>query len=141
MGEWFDNQKQSSGNFHKLLQEQIEKANPRRKLSAEETKRLNKLERIAEKLKQGDNVQNRQLKTWLSDDEYEQLEYEWQEQLELRNELKDKPSDLKRYEEKLKQATFNYNRAEGYSRKGKHTSAKKFYDNKEIITYVTIEWE
>jgi len=72
VGEWFDNQKQSSGNFYKLLQEQIEKANPRRKLSAEETKRLNKLEGIAEKLKQGDNVQNRQLKTWLSDDEYEQ---------------------------------------------------------------------
>ena len=60
-------------------------------------------------------MQNRQLQTWLSEEEYEHLEYEWQEQLELRSELKDKPSDLKRYEEKLKQATFNYNRAEGYS--------------------------
>ena len=47
-------------------------------------------------------MQNRQLQTWLSEEEYEQLEYEWQEQLELRNELKDKPSDLKRYEEKLR---------------------------------------
>jgi hypothetical protein len=47
-------------------------------------------------------VQNRQLQTWLSEEEYEQLEHEWKEQLELRNELKDKPSDLKRYEEKLK---------------------------------------
>jgi len=28
----------------------------------------------------------------------------------------------------LKQATFNYNRAEGYSSKGKHTTAKKFYN-------------
>ena len=46
-------------------------------------------------------MQNRQLQTWLSEEEYEQLEYEWQEQLELRSELKDKPSDLKRYEEKL----------------------------------------
>jgi hypothetical protein len=53
-------------------------------------------------------VQNRQLQTWLSEDEYAQIEAEWQEQLELREELKDKPSDLKRYEEKLKQATFNY---------------------------------
>ena len=52
-------------------------------------------------------MQNRQLQKWLSEEEYEQLEDEWQEQLELRNELKDKPSDLKRYEEKLKQATFN----------------------------------
>ena len=96
----------------------VAKANPRRELTAEESKRLNKLEGISDKLKRGENVQNRQLQTWLSEDEYEQLEYEWQEQLELRGELKDKPSDLKRYEEKLKQATFNFNRAEGYSRKG-----------------------
>ena len=64
-------------------------------------------------------MQNRQLKTWLSEEEYTQLEYEWQEQLELRGELKDKSTELKHYEEKLKQATFNYNRAEGYSSKGK----------------------
>ena len=30
MSEWFDNQKKSTGNFRKLLQERIEKANPRR---------------------------------------------------------------------------------------------------------------
>ena len=81
MSEWLDNQKQSSSNFRKLLQERVEKSNPRRKLTAEETKRLAKLETIADKLKRGENVQNRQLQTWLSEDEYEQLEYEWQEQL------------------------------------------------------------
>ena len=54
------------------------------------------------KLKRGANVQNRQLQTWLSEDEYGQVDIEWQEQLELREELKDKPDDLKRYEEKLK---------------------------------------
>ena len=70
-------------------------------------------------------MQNRQLQTWLSEDEYAQIEAEWQEQLELREELKDKPSDLKRYEEKLREATFNYNRAEGYSSKGKQRTAKK----------------
>ena len=90
-----------------MLQERIEKANPRRELTTQEAKRLNKLETIADKLKRGENVQNRQLQTWLSEDEYSQLEAEWQEQLELREELKDKPSELKRYEEKLKQATFH----------------------------------
>jgi len=40
-----------------LPQERVEKANPRRKLTAEETKRLAKLEAIAEKLKRGENVQ------------------------------------------------------------------------------------
>jgi len=39
-------------------------------------------------------MQNRQLQTWLNEDEYTQLEYEWQKQLELRSELKDKPSRL-----------------------------------------------
>ena len=71
MSEWYDNQKRSSSNFRKLLLEQIEKANPRRKLTTKETKRLNKLEAIADELKRGENVQNSQLQTWLSEEEYE----------------------------------------------------------------------
>jgi hypothetical protein len=82
MSEWLDNQKKQKSNFRKLLQERIEKANPRRKLTAEETKRLEKLEAISIRLKRGQNVQNRQLETWLSEDEYAQIEAEWQEQLE-----------------------------------------------------------
>ena len=139
MSEWYDNQKQSSSNFRKFLQERIEKANPRRECTAEDTNRLRKLEGIVDKLKRGEKMQNRQLQTWLSEEEYEQLEYEWQEQLELREELKDKPSGLKRYEEKLKQATFNYNRAEGYSSKGKRTTAKKFYDKSESLCEDALE--
>jgi len=139
MSEWHDNQKKQGSNFRQLLQERIEKANPRRKLTAEETKRLSKLEGIADKLKRGENIQNRQLQTWLSEDEYAQIEAGWQEQLELRNELKDKPSDLKRYEEKLREATFNYNRAEGYSSKGKHSTAKKFYNKSEILCEDALE--
>ena len=84
-------------------------------------------------------MQNRQLQTWLSEDEYAQIEAEWQEQLELRSELKDKPSDLKRYEEKLREATFNYNRAEGYSSKGKHTTAKAFYSKSESLCEDALE--
>jgi hypothetical protein len=95
--------------------------------------RLKKLNAIFEKLRLGKHVQNRQLQTWLSEEEYEQFEYEWREQLELRSELKDKPGDLKRYEEKLKQATFHYNRAEGYSSKGKHSTAEKFYNKSESL--------
>jgi len=131
--------KKPNRNLHKLLQERIKKINPRRELTAEEAKRLNKLEAIADKLKRGENVQNRQLQTWLSEDEYAQLEYEWKEQLELRSELKDKPSDLKRYEEKLREATFNYNRAEGYSSKGKHSTAKKFYNKSESLCEDALE--
>lgn len=139
MGEWFDSQKKTNSGLQEFLRERIESQNPRRELTMEETKRLAKLEAIADKLRRGENVQNRQLQTWLSEDEYKQLEYAWQEQLELRSELKDKPSDLKRYEEKLKQATFNYNRAEGYSSKSKHSTAKKFYDKSESLCEDAIE--
>ena len=79
MSEWFDNQKKSSGNFRQLLQERMENANTRRELTADEAKRLNKLEGIADKLKRGENVQNRQLQTWLGEDEYNQLKHQWQE--------------------------------------------------------------
>ena len=47
MGEWFDNLKKLSNDFQKLLQERIDKANPRRKLTSEEEKRHSKLEAIA----------------------------------------------------------------------------------------------
>ena len=84
-------------------------------------------------------MQNRQLKTWLSEDEYAQIEAEWQEQLGLRCELKDKPSELKRYEEKLREATFNSNRAEGYSSKGKQDTAKTFYNKSESLCEDALE--
>ena len=106
---------------------------------AQSSRRLITLRGLADKLKRGENVQNRQLRTWLTEDEYAQIEYEWKEQLELRSEHKDKSSDLKRYEEKLKQATFNYNRAEGYSSKSKHSTAKKFYDKSESLCEDALE--
>lgn len=81
MRECYDNQKQSSSDFRKLLQERIEKANPRHELTAQEAKRLSRLDAIADKLQRGESVQNRQLQTWLSADEYEQIEAELQEQL------------------------------------------------------------
>ena len=139
MSEWYNSQKKPIVDFRKLLQERLDKVNPRRKLAKDETTKLAKLEGIAEKLKRGEHVQNRQLQTWLSEDEYAQVDIEWQEQLEIREELKDKPSELKRYEEKLKQATFYYNRAEGYSSKGKHTTAKRFYSKSESLCEDALE--
>ena len=125
MSEWYDSQKKPSGDFRKLLQERIDKTNPRRTLTAEEERRLSKLEAIVSKLRRGENVQNRQLQTWLSQDEYEQVDVEWQEQLEIREELKDKPDELKHYEDKLKEAIMMRNRSDAYHRKGKKSAAYK----------------
>ena len=131
--------KKINGDFQKLLKERIDQANPRRSLTAKEAKRLSKLEGIADKLERGENVQNRQLQTLLYENEYTQIEAEWQEQLELREKLKDKPNELKRYEEKLREATFNYNRAEGYSNRDKHKTAKKFCNKSESLCEDALE--
>ena len=48
-------------------------------------------------------MQNRQLATWLTQDKYESFGSDWESQQQVGEELKDKPDDLKRYEEKLKQ--------------------------------------
>jgi len=125
MSEWYDNQKQSISNIRQLLQERLDKTNPRRKLTAEEAKRLNKLEAIADNFRRGENVQNRQLQTWLSDYEYEQIAAEWDTQKNFREELKDKPDELKRYEDKLKEAIMMRNRSDAYHRKGKKSAEYK----------------
>ena len=108
-----------------MLQERIEKANPRRNLIAEEAKGLAKLETIADKLRRGENVQNRQLQTWLSVDEYEQIAAEWDTQKLFREELRDKPGELKPYEDKLKEAIMMRNRSDSYHQKGKKSAAYK----------------
>ena len=125
MSEWYDNQNKPNSNFRKSLQAHIDKTNPRRTLTAEEERRLSKLEAIVAKLKRGDNVQNRQFQAWLSADEYEQIIAEWETQKNFREELKDKPSELKRYEGKLKEAIMMRNRSDAYHRKGKKTAAYK----------------
>ena len=53
MGEWLDRKNKPVSNFRKLLQARVEKANPRRNLTAVKAKRLVKLEAIADKLKRG----------------------------------------------------------------------------------------
>ena len=139
MSEWYDSQKKPNSNFQKLLQERLEKTNPRRTLTAEEERRLSKLEAIVSKLRRGENVQNRQLQTWLSQDEYEQVDVEWQEQLEIREELKDKPDELKRYEDKLKEAIMMRNRSDAYHRKGKKSVAYKLESKCESLCEDALE--
>ena len=115
----------SNRNLPKLLQERLDKDNLRRTLTAEEAKRLARLEAIVDKLKRGENVQNRQLRTWLSDDEYEQIAAEWDTQKLFREEFKDKPSELKPCEDKLKEAIMMRNRSDAYHRRGKKSAAYK----------------
>ena len=124
MSEWYDNQKKPSSDWRKKLAERMA-ARKRRKLTAKEKKRLEKLEGMCHQLKRGKNVQNRQLKHWLTENEYKEFEESWKQQKEIRAEYAEKPSEVVEYEEKLSKAIFTYNRAEGYRRKGKSKSARE----------------
>ena len=71
MSEWSAIQKRPKSSLRQALIEREDKGNPRRaNLTKEEQIRIAKLEAIAARLKCRENVQNRQLKTWLSANEY-----------------------------------------------------------------------
>ena len=114
-----------------LLKSKKAKIRKLSELSKTEQNRLAKLNGMLDEVRRGENVQNRRLATWLTVVEYEGFKSNWESQQQIREELNDKPDELKRYEGKLKKAIFNYSRAEGYSTKGKHSTAKKFYDRRE----------
>ena len=69
-------------------------------LSKTEQNRLAKLNAMLEELKRAENVQNRRLATWLTEVEYEGFLSDWKNQLQIREELNDKPDELKRYKKK-----------------------------------------
>ena len=103
----------------------------KRTLTADEQRTLDALQDMQSKLEQGQHVQNRRLKKWLTDDQYALIDELWQEQLQLRDELKDKPDAIKEYEERLRAAIFHDNRADGYRRRG-NTKAAEQMRNKSI---------
>lgn len=111
------------------LRERIRKqqaARRERDLTQEDLRRLTALEDILNQLQQGKHIQNRRLKTWLTDDEYSFLTDEWQSQQALREELQEKPDVIVDYEQRLRKATLLYNRAKGYRRKGNREQLKRF---------------
>ncbi len=95
------------------------------KQSPEDVKRRKSaLNGVLRKLKQGEHIQNRQLKTWLTSEEYAEFEALWTEQRELRAELKRKPSSLVEYEALLKRGLFAEAKAEGFKRSNAKAKAK-----------------
>ena len=81
---------------------------------------------MLDQLRCGKNVQNRQLATWLTEEEYESFESDWESQQQIREEQKDKPDELRRYENQLHQATFNDNKAERFRKRGNKDKSTKF---------------
>ena len=60
-----------------LLKSKQAKTGKPNELSKTETSRLAKLNTMLDELRRGENVQNRRLTTWLTEDEYESFESDW----------------------------------------------------------------
>ena len=87
-----------------LLKNKKAKTRKLSKLTQTEQNRLAKPNAMLDELRRGKNVQNRRLATWLTEVKYEGFESDWESQLQVREELNDKPDGLKRYEDKLTKA-------------------------------------
>ena len=95
------------------------------------TKHIEKLKQVLERLSGGEIVQNRQLKTVLGSEGYARYLSDCEYQKHLRVMLKDKPDEIIEYERRLKAATFAYSKADYKSQKG-HRSAKKMFGASDI---------
>ena len=94
MSEWQVLQQKPNTKLRDLLKSKKAKTRKLSELSKTEQNRLAKLNGMLDELRRGENVQNRRLITWLTEDEYESFESDWQSQLQIREELKDKPDEL-----------------------------------------------
>ena len=94
---------------------------------------------MLDELKRRKNVQNRQLATWLTEEEYESFESDWKSQQQISKELQDKPTELQRYEHKLKEVIMMRNRSDAYHRKGKKSAAYKLDSKRESLCEDALE--
>lgn len=94
------------------------KAKAKAKVRAIDEKRLEKLLAIKAKLEQGTHVQNRDLQTWLTKEEFAEIEAGWEMELERRENLYgEKPDAIREYETRLARAILLYSRADYASQK------------------------
>lgn len=105
-----------------------------------DVRRKAKLELLLERLRRGDNVQNRDLRTWLGEDGYADYEADCQQQHEFRQVLEEKPTAIREYEKRLKRALLAYNKGEGASSKGRKQAATAYYRAAETQFELLLEY-
>lgn len=114
---------------------------PKPVLRSVDEKRLDKLTTIKVKLEQGKHVQNRDLQTWLTRDEFAEIEARWASEKERRKSMYgEKPDAIREYELRLTKAILTYNRADSYSQKRKHAAAKKLMAQSQVQFEHALEW-
>jgi len=102
-------------------------------------KKRAKLNELKRKLESGQDIQRRQLITWLGDDAVKQMDGLWTEQLSLRDQLATPPEQIQEYKRRLKNVNLLYSRAEKYSHQ-KRSSAEGMYHQSEDLGQKLIEY-
>jgi hypothetical protein len=91
-------------------------------------RRIVELAEIEQKLREGKHVQNRTLETWLTADEFAEIDKRWQRQQLIRSGSKLKLDSVKAYEAMLKKAQFYDAKARGEEERGNTVAAKASRD-------------
>lgn len=90
---------------------------------------LARAKKLLEKLSSGSDVSLRDLESALGKEGVEEYNHRWQAELGMRELFKDKPEEIKQYEEMLHDADFLYNRAEGIKKIGKRSKTDVYGRN------------
>jgi len=102
-------------------------------------KKRAKLTGLKHKLESGQDIQRRQLITWLGDDAVKQMDDRWKEQMSLRDQLASPPEQIQEYKRRLQNVNLLYSRAEKYSYQ-KRSSAEDMYHQSEDLGQKLIEY-
>ena len=102
-------------------------------------KKRAKLKGLKRNLKSDQQVQNHQLKRWLSDGEFKEMEDDWKFQQSLRDDLSSPPEEITEYKKRLHKVNLLYSRAEDYSHR-KLTAAEDMYHQSEVLAEELIEF-
>jgi len=103
-------------------------------------KKRAKLVELKNKLLDGQHVQNRQLKTWLGDDAFDEMEDDWKSQQSIRDDLASPPAEIIEYKKRLQKLTLTYSRADHYSHQKRSTAATKMFHKSEEEAVKLIEF-
>ena len=78
-------------------------------------RRKARLIELLDRLRSGSDVAPRDLNLVLTDQQFGDLQQQWQAQKELRGQAREKPAAIVEYEKRLQRALFEYGKAEGYA--------------------------
>jgi len=103
-------------------------------------KKRAKLKGLKHKLESDLHVQNHQLKRWLSDGEFKEMEDDWKFQQSLRDDLSSPPEEITEYKKRLHKVNLLYSRAENYSQQKRTATAEDMYHQSEVLAEELIEF-